>query len=273
MVRGLASAIGQSKHRISQVARSFRRNCNGIAALEFGLIAPFAIYTLLAAGDIGNALSMERRLTNAADTIAQIISQQSTNGTIATSITDANIVTAFNSIMVTFPDVFHDAASKGLVWEADIQPIVSSVIFGTQSQCVVSITSSTALPNCTTATAVWSAGFNYGSSFTTMRPCGPMTLEQASTPSLSYSTMPSGLYLPGSVIVVDITYVFTPNWTRWLTGPFTIHRSAYIQPRFFTQIPYTGPNGGSAPSNSVTTYTDSSAMLKSCTLAASALPQ
>ena len=99
-----------------------------------------------------------------------------------------------------------------------------------------------------------------------------MTQEQASTPSLSYNTMPSGLYLPGSVMVVDVTYKFMPTWTFWLTGPFTIHRSAYIQPRFYTQLLYGVPNSGSTSSN-VTTYSDTSAMLTSCTFAASALPQ
>jgi len=116
------------------------RRIEGIAALEFALLAPLMIYTLLVATDIGNALSITRRLTNAADTIAELASQQTSGGVIVGGpndpVTDANLIVDFNSIITTFPDVLADAAGKGIDWEADIQPIISSVTFGPSATCV-----------------------------------------------------------------------------------------------------------------------------------------
>jgi len=246
------------------------RDTGGIAALEFAMLAPLMIFTLLIAADIANALSIERRLTNAADTIAQIVSQQSNVGVVSGSITDVDLVTAFNSIITTFPDVLSDAAKKNEFWTADIEPIVTSVVFGPQQtktaqNCSVSNETPPTPFSCTEATAVWSVGFNNSGFSTNFRPCGPMTQVQPSTPSPSYTTLPSGLYVPGSAIVVDVTYVFNPMFTDWITGPFTIQRSAYIAPRFFVQLNYTAPNAG-VSAGSQQTYTDSSASisLKSC---------
>jgi Flp pilus assembly protein TadG len=231
-------------HRSVQTITAMRRRLDGIAALEFALLAPLMIYTLLVATDIGNALSITRRLTNAADTIAELVSQQTSAGVIVGGpndpVVDANLIVDFNSIITTFPDALADAAGKGINWQADIQPIISNVVFGPGATCVVSTTNPPIPAICTTASVTWSVGFANAGTFTTTRSCGKNTLTEVSsnayTPSLT--TLPPGVYSPNSLVVVDVTYVFTPTFTAWLTGPFTFSRTAYLPPRFFTQLSY-----------------------------------
>ncbi len=264
--------LRRKRRALGQIA-AFMRNSDGVALLEFAMIAPLWIYTLLAAADLAHCLSIERRLTNASDAVAQLISQQSTGSVVNGTITDAELTLDFYSVMTTFPDVLGDAFQKNESWSSDIQITASSVIFGPQATCVTSDTATPVKPICTTATAVWSVGLS-NTGFTQYRPCGAMTVVQPSTPTPNYTTLPSGLYVPGSVIVVDITYVFTPTFNKWLTGSFTIQRSAYITPRFYTQLTYS-PSEAGTKSGNVMSYSDLTSNplpLKGCTFNMASLP-
>ncbi|MEI9984629.1 MAG: TadE/TadG family type IV pilus assembly protein [Aliidongia sp.] len=263
---------GRFLHR----CKVFLARTDGIAALEFALLAPVMIYTLLVAADVAHGLTISRRLTNAADVIAQLVSQQTTNGQVQGTITDVDLLGDFASIITTFPDVLTDAGLQFESWQTDIQPIVTSVAFGPTTSppspnCTVTSPQDPPIsPTCTVATAIWSAGF-ISTKFATTRACGLSQLLPAvsnfATPSLS--TIPPGLYIPGTVIVVDITYVFRPTFTEWLTGPFTFQRTAYIAPRFFTELSYSGPSGKNVTSSTntsthVTTYADNPSGITSC---------
>ena len=253
------------KHRFPGAIKSLWSSAEAIVSLEFALLMPIMIYTVLVATDIGNALSVARRLTNAADVIAQILSQtQNENGALG----DADIIQAFNSLITTLPDILASPTTgiggNGLTGG---EPIVSSVTFGpsnlgpggltkpaSTATCItpgiIPSVSSAASVTCSNATVTWSAGLDNGGN--DIRQCG--TLGQASSNALSPSltTLPPGLYTPGTVLVVDVTYVFTPAFTKWITGPISFQRTAYFTPRFFTQLTYT-PDSSSVLANCVFT--------------------
>lgn len=239
----------------AQLFRKFRDRRDGIAALEFALLAPLMIYTLLAAADIANALNTTRRMTNAADTIAELVSQQTTSSGIQGTVANADLTGYFYSIFATFPDVLSDAAGKGEAWTSDIQPIVTSVTFGPAATCVTPQLGGSA-PSCTTATATWSAGLS------TTRSCGALNQAALDTNSPTLTTIPPGTYAPGTLIVADVIYTFTPTFTKWLTGPFTFQRTAYFTPRFFAQLTYTPTGTGTAQPPSSMGY--SSGIIVSC---------
>jgi hypothetical protein len=243
-------------------------SAEAIVSLEFALLMPIMIYTVLIATDIGNALSVTRRLTNAADVIAQILSQtQNENGALG----DADIIQAFNSLITTVPDILSSPttgiAGNGTtggepIVSSVIQPIVSSVTFGpsnlgsgglTKPAATATCITAGLIPKagpvtCTTATVTWSAGLDNGGN--NIRRCGALTQASSNVVSPSLTALPPGLYTPGTVLVVDVIYVFTPTFTEWITGPITFQRTAYFTPRFFTQLTYT-PSSTSALANCV----------------------
>ena len=220
------------------------RDTDGIAVLEFGMLSPLMIYTLLVAADIAHGLEISRRMTVAANTIAQLTSQVSTT---SGTVTDPELTVIFDSIVATFPDVMADAASRQINWQSDIQPIVTEVVFSCAVDPDINAAPPVA-PNCGTATAVWSAGFNNGGGFPHLhRTCGTLPLDNTSTDNPSLTTLPAGLAAPGSVIVVDLFYHFTPSYTKWLTGTVTFQRTAYLAPRFFYQLGYDTTTGVTSP--------------------------
>jgi hypothetical protein len=51
----------------------------------------------------------------------------------------------------------------------------------------------------------------------------------SSTPSPT--TLPSDVYSAASLLVVDVTYTFTPTFSNFITSSFTMRQSAYFAPR------------------------------------------
>lgn len=230
------------------------RETDGTAMLEFGMASPLMIYTLFVAADVGHGLEISRRMTVTANTLAELSSQVSsatttTVGNTTTvinspvgSMTDPELTLIFNSIITTFPDVLADASAKQINWTSDIEPIVTDVVLGPSGTCAVtpdSANTTPATPVCTTATAIWSVGFNNAGFPATTRPCGLLAQAASNAGNPSLTTLPPGLYSPGSVIVVDLFYHYTPMFTKWVTGTMTFQRTAYMAPRFFYQLSYT----------------------------------
>jgi hypothetical protein len=242
--------------RASRIGRWTARS-DGTAAMEFALLVPFMVYMFLCATDIARALTVARRLTNAADTIAQLVSQSSnssssclsTNGAVGNvkgSVADCDVDTAFRSIITTFPDVLNDANGRGTSWFNIIQPIVSSVTFGPASTCT---SSSPLTAVCTTATVNWSAGYNTSNLPPFYRTCTTLTSVPDTNPP-SLTTLPATFFTTGgapgysgSLIVADVIYQYQPLFTSWIVGKITFQRTAYLSPRFFTQLTYSGKAG------------------------------
>jgi hypothetical protein len=130
--------------------------------------------------------------------------------------------------MVIFPQMLQDAARKGISWKNDISISIAGVLFtGKPAGCTPS--------NCSSydANVVWNSGPN-------KRTCGVLLTPAPDTATPSPTTLPTDVFGPGSLIVVDIVYnyapifgsVFTKLFGSPLFGTIPIARSAYLAPRY-----------------------------------------
>jgi hypothetical protein len=73
-----------------------------------------------------------------------------------------------------------------------------------------------------TPTVTWSTG---------ARTCGLTMTAAPDTNTYNPATMPTDVFGPGSLIVVDVTYTFTPTFGAAFLPTIPIERSAYMAPR------------------------------------------
>jgi Flp pilus assembly protein TadG len=71
----------------------------GVAASEFALVVPLLILLLFGIAEIGNALILDKKVTSAAQTAADLVAQQKT----VSDADIANIFTAIDSILAPYP--------------------------------------------------------------------------------------------------------------------------------------------------------------------------
>ena len=180
------------------------------------------------------AVTCARRLTFLANAIGEQVTANTTG-----QVANADMHFYYNSTMVVFPQVLKDAAQYGNYWWQDINISVSSVSFTTAPAGCTS--------GCTyTPSVLWSGG--------AYRSCilPPVSATDQATPSAT--TLPTDVYGPGSLIVVDLTY----NFHTMLTGSFlgnylpgltniVLKKSVYVQPRYVSTINY--HSGTSVPGN------------------------
>ena len=208
--------------------REFWRNQTGSVALEFILTVPLTMVMMLGLYQMWTLTTANRQIESLAASIAQMLTQ-STTGTVS----DANLSFMADSAMVLFPGVLTDAANKNMAWYDDIQITISSVVFTEQANGSYQ------------AQVAWSRGGN-------KRPCGVYLSSQSDTDPPKTTALPTDLFGPGSLIVVDVTFVYTPTlvpaWFMSSTS-YTFNKSSYLQPRYIASPSYitnatTGSDGG-----------------------------
>ena len=85
---------------------------------------------------------------------------------------------------------------------------------------------STCTSNCSyIANVVWNSGPN-------KRTCGVPLTAVPDTSVPSKTTLPTDVFGPGSLLVVDIVFNYTPIFGLGLFGTISIARSAYLAPRY-----------------------------------------
>lgn len=199
--------------------KRFSRAQNGVAAIEFALLLPLLIVMMLGSVELQRYLRIERQLSLAAENIANIVAQRQSS-----DLTKLNF--DFDSVYHLFPP---GNEHPTLTWPSYIIHKITNVVFTpTIAGCTV---------NCTyTANAAWhwpsynSAPFSPG---VMARSCGPLT---AAAPGAAPTgkTMPAAMFGPGSVVIVDIGYRFTPLFGSSLIPPITMFRQGYANARFAT---------------------------------------
>jgi len=136
--------------------------------------------------------------------------------------------------MIVFPDVLADARAKHIAWSNDISINISSVRFSaTPADCTTSCSY--------TANVIWTSG-------NSPRPCGVNLSAVPDTSSPSPATLPTDVYGPGSIIVVDARYNFTPWFASAFINSIPIARSAYVAPRYVPEVDYVATGDGVATS-------------------------
>lgn len=189
----------------------------GSATVEFAIIFPTLLMILVSMVDVTNMVTTSRRLQIVANSIAALVAATNSG-----SVTYADLEFAASSAMVLFPGVLSDSHAKNEAWSSDISISISSVVFKkTNPQCVASCAY--------TANVAWSGG-------AARRPCGINLTPVADTAPPSTMTLPTDAFGPGSVIVADVVYTFTPTFLT--IAAVTFRKSSYIAPRYVPPSSY-----------------------------------
>jgi hypothetical protein len=209
-------------HRV----RWFVRQRQAASTVEFAFLVPVVLLLLLMGFDTGRYVLATERIQEVANSVAEMLSQAGT----ATSpiipsksgdgvVQDSDLHFYYDSAMATYPDVLAVANNTGTYWWQLLTVQMTSVKFNaTPNGCTTSCTYK--------PTVMWTTGG---------RSCGLTLTSVIDTSAYSPSTLPSGVFGPGSIIVVDVFYTFTPTFGAAYMPSFSIERSAFMAPR---NVPY-----------------------------------
>jgi Flp pilus assembly protein TadG len=205
-------------------AKEFWRARQAIAATEFALVLPLLVILMLGSVEAARLIVSARKVTLVATTAVEMLTQ---NGTGKVNYVDLHFAT--DSTMVIFPQILQDAAQKGISWKNDISVSMASVVFTPNP--------STCTSNCSyNANVVWNSGPN-------KRTCGVLLVSATDTATPSNTKLPADVFGPGSIIVVDVLFNYTPIFGLGLFGTIPIARSAYLAPRYVSLIKYAVVSG------------------------------
>ena len=210
--------------KLRQSVMAFCRARQAIAAAEFALVLPLFVTLMLGSVEVARLITFARKVTLVATTAVEMLSQ---NGTGTVNYIDLDF--AIDSTMVIFPQILQDAAQKEIPWNNDIAISMASILFTPNP--------STCTSNCSyVANVVWNSGPN-------KRTCGVQLTPVPDTSVPSKTTLPTDVFGPGSLIVVDIVFNYTPIFGLGLFGTIPIARSAYLAPRYVPLIKYVVASG------------------------------
>ncbi len=188
------------------------------AAIEFAVWCPFLALLFFGGVDLTRFATATSRLETVASTIGQMLSVSTG------SVTDTDLQFYHDSAMIIFPQVLSDAAQQAIPWSSDISITISSVSFTTSP------------PSCTQGCAytpklLWSYGTN-------KRSCTVTAVPAPDSSPPSPTTLPQDVFGPGSLLVVDVGFVFKPILASRLLPSMPIYRSFYIAPRYVDEVTY-----------------------------------
>jgi Flp pilus assembly protein TadG len=195
------------------------RSGRGVAGIEFALLAPVLISMLAGLYDLTTAYIAWERLNLSVQAIDQIATSQAANSTTTNTLTHAQTTAAASGVYAYLPNILTASAPSFGV------SLSSIVMTPTVSGCTT---------NCTyTAHVAWSGVFQGTAGV--RRPCdavrGTSVITQtADTAPPSPDTLPTDVYSPASLLVVDVTYTFKPMFYNFISS-FTMKQSAYFSPR------------------------------------------
>jgi Flp pilus assembly protein TadG len=192
-------------------SRSFIRDQRGVAAVELALLLPVAFFMLGLAVFGGEGLGIQRKATLAARTVADLVGQTATSG----SVNSSGGATLNQSTL----DYYLSLTSLVMY------PYDSSNLNAEISEISVA-------PGSTTGTVVWSEAYNGG----TARPVG-QTVTLATGVSSAAGSCPSSnssclVYL----LLGETQYAYTPLGVANVLGAMSISGSIFMIPRAATQI-------------------------------------
>ncbi len=208
------------------------RSRRGLAGLEFAIVAPFLVLLLLGMVDLARAMTMARRLSVAADTVATIATTQAVQATSLNVLSASQAFAATTAPFAIFPTWLSSQTSVGNSFSITL----SEVNFAASPK------------GCTTgcmyvATVGWSVANASGQ--TRLRSCGTLG-SVANGSANSLTTLPAGNFGATSVLVADVSQIFVPLFTSVFLGNVTMQRSAYVSPRInnvVTLLPgFSGPS-------------------------------
>lgn len=181
---------------------------DAVSAIEFALILPFMLTLYLGGSELGDGMAIQFKVTLAARTVADLVSQcgnNNLNGQYCDTANDLPIdSTSMNQILGAAATVMTPYPTNNIV------TTVSELKFTGGSN---------------TATVIWSAS-NSGN--------GRSTNSTYMLPT-AYQSMPSGTYY---VILGEVTYPYTPAIGYVLTGTINIYQDTIFFPRNSSCVQY-----------------------------------
>ena len=192
----------------------------GVAGLEFALLAPVLVTFLTGLFDVTTAYIAWERVDLCAQAIDQIATTEAAGSTTANTLNLSQTSSAASAAYAYLPNILTATPPAFGVTISSIA--MTPTVSGCTSSCTY------------TAHVAWSG--NYQGTSGTKRPCdvtqGSSVITQTtdgSTPSAT--TLPSDVYSAAPLLVVDISYTFTPMFFNYITSGFTMRQSAYFAPR------------------------------------------
>ena len=186
------------------------RNRRGVVALEFAMMAPLLMLPLMFMYDAANGWMVWHRLTLAARSVAQISTLLAVNADGSNTLSYDQAWRASTAVYAAMPETLADGATYGVV--------MSEVLFTSPDSC-----NGTAC----VANVRWSTTL-LGSA--PRRACGTLAVAPDSSPP-SPAALPQSAFQSAPLLVVDVTYSFTPTLLGSLIGGIPMAWSAYLPVR------------------------------------------
>ena len=192
----------------------------GTPLIEFALVAPVLLVLLMGAYDASTALICWHRTVATAQQIVKIATELSIQPDQTTSLTPYQAFQAGTAVFAANPQLRAGAVPFSV--------LASAVVF-------------TASPDgckagaCTyTASTAWSVpltygGYTYGGQ--QRRPCGTLAQVDPAAPQTFGNVPTKGMTALTSLVVVDVSQVFTPLFARFLAPAITMSSTAMLVPR------------------------------------------
>ena len=187
-------------------------NDSGTTAIEFAMISPLLLVTLIGGTEVTQAVMAARKVATATRTMADLTAQIRGTTELTAAMVD-EVYAAGRMILTPYPG----GSLKVAVSRVDVTNVNNTLV----------------------ANTVWSVTRNGG----TARPCTALN-KIANTANPAPGSFPTGMYYPARFIVVDVVYTFaaplTTNfapqnmgfsgWTNTGNG-IEIRKTAYMQTR------------------------------------------
>ncbi|MEJ0011833.1 MAG: TadE/TadG family type IV pilus assembly protein [Bauldia sp.] len=183
----------------------FRRNAQGVSAVEFALILPVMLTLYLGCNELGNGLTIARKVTHITSTLSDLVTQ-SKDAISAGDMT--NIMNAASSIMTPYSA----SSLKIRISEYHIDGATPPKVH-----------------------VVWSSA----NANDTPLPIDPHETDttKAAKPNTYITNLPQTLLTPNTyLITAEVHYDYTPTIGYVLTGHFDLHDQFYLRPRLSNGI-------------------------------------
>ncbi|GJD32567.1 hypothetical protein PMNALOAF_3843 [Methylobacterium adhaesivum] len=219
------------------LGQRFLGDRSAVSAVEFAVILPVLMLLTAAGLQLVTYLNAIRKVDLIANSISQIISQASPpQGSTVATVNSLDLHFTYDASMVLFPYVLQDAKRRGISWYQAISINFASIAFIAK----VPACGSNADPSeCYVATVAWTSMGTAGDNY---RRCVTPQLAAADSATPNRVSLPRSVFGPGSIIAVDVVFMFTPTFGAGFIDPIRIARSVYLQPRYATLINYDTTN-------------------------------
>ena len=190
----------------------FLKNTRGVAAMEFVFVLPLMTALLFGIYELGEFVRVNMQLANAASSMADLISQQTSGVTSGTTGVLGNFCQEGKLMMTPFPT----AAATGP---------------GTFSVAMASVTNYTS----SGVTVDWESDHSCTATATAL---GNTAQTLATTPT---NLLPNAGAPGDSVIIVKVTYQYSSVVQYLIPSSFTLTQTAFARPRNNLSIACTAP--------------------------------